>query len=443
MDKYLIRGGQRLSGSVRVHGAKNSALPILAATVLARGQSVIHNCPALSDVFAMADILECLGCATHYEAGSMTVDARALKGTQIPDSLMQEMRSSVLLLGPLLVRSGEAVMCAPGGCALGERPIDLHIKGLTQMGAEMTQEEGALSCKAPKLTGCRILLDFPSVGATENAMLAAVGAEGTTVISNAAREPEIVDLQNFLSAMGARVCGAGSATIVIEGGAPLHGAEYTVMSDRIVTATFLSAVAAAGGELELLGADYRTAAPVISALLEAGCQIQSDDERIAIRRNAPLRAIRPIYTAPYPGFPTDAQPLLMAALCTAAGKTLFVETIFESRFNHVEDLCRMGAEIALGGLRALVRGASQLRGAELCAKDLRGGAALVLAALAAEGVSEVYGVEHIDRGYEALELSLGQLGADISRVKLPQTLAAALRTEPPLERNWMQLPNEA
>jgi UDP-N-acetylglucosamine 1-carboxyvinyltransferase len=426
-----------------VHGAKNSVLPILAATVLARGQSVIHNCPALSDVFAMAEILECLGCDVRYEAGSMTVDARDLFDHKIPDSLMQEMRSSVLLLGPLLVRSGEAVMCAPGGCALGERPIDLHIKGLTQMGAEIAEEGGTLSCTARKLTGCRILLDFPSVGATENAMLAAVGAAGVTVISNAAREPEIVDLQNFLCAMGANVCGAGTANVVIEGGAPLHGAEYTVMPDRIVAATYLSAVAAAGGKVELLGADYRAAAPVIAALLEAGCQIQSDDERVIIRRDAPLRAVGPIYTAPHPGFPTDAQPLLMAALCTAVGKTHFAETIFENRFSHVQDLSRMGADIALCGLRATVHGVSRLQGRELCAKDLRGGAALVVAALAAEGVSELYGVEHIDRGYERLEATMQLLGAEMTRMNLPQTLAAAPPADPSLERNWMQLPNEA
>ena len=426
MDTYLVSGGQRLSGSVRVHGAKNSVLPILAATVLARGQSVIHNCPALRDVFAMVEILECLGCTVRYEAGTMLVDARQLNDCQIPDCLMQGMRSSVLLLGPLLVRSGQAVMCAPGGCALGERPIDLHIMGLTELGAHIMQEGETLFCRAGTLRGCRIVLDFPSVGATENAMLAAVGAEGVTVISNAAREPEIVDLQDFLRAMGAKIWGAGSGSVVIEGGTPLHAAEYRVMPDRIVTATYLAAVAAAGGEAELLGADYRTCAPVIAALAEAGCQIQSTNDSISIRRIEPLRAVRPIYTGPHPGFPTDAQPMLMAALCAAAGETQFVETIFENRFSHVEGLRDMGAEITVDGLRVTVCGVSALRAAEVTARDLRGGAALVVAALAADGKSEIHGLTHIDRGYERLEENLRLLGANISRRYAAEDLAASI-----------------
>jgi UDP-N-acetylglucosamine 1-carboxyvinyltransferase len=420
MDTYVVKGKKPLMGSVSVHGSKNSVLPILAATILARGESVIHNCPALRDVFAMAEILECLGCRVSYQEGSMTVDASELTRCAISDCLMQEMRASVLFLGPLLARTGEAEICYPGGCALGPRPIDLHIKALRELGAETTDRDGRLICRAGRLTGRKIVLDLPSVGATENAMLAAVGAVGTTVICNAAREPEIVDLQEFLKSMGAKVWGAGGSTVVVEGGAPLHPGEYTVMSDRIVTATYLAAVASAGGEMELLGADYRTVAPVIAALMEAGCAIQSMGNRIWIQSHEPLRGIRPIYTAPYPGFPTDAQPVLMAALAGGAGKTEFVETIFENRYSHVEGLCRMGADIRVDGIRATVRGCA-LQGAKVEAYDLRGGAALVVAALGADGESSIGGLGYIDRGYEALEDTLHSLGADIIRFRESDT----------------------
>lgn len=416
MDTYVVTGKKPLMGSVSVHGSKNSVLPILAATILARGESVIHNCPALRDVFAMAEILECLGCRVNYQAGSITVDASELTRCDISDCLMQEMRASVLLLGSLLARMGEAEMCSPGGCALGPRPIDLHIKALQELGADITDRDGRLICRAGKLAGQKIVLELPSVGATENAMLAAVGAVGTTVICNAAREPEIVDLQEFLKSMGAKVWGAGGATIVVEGGMPLRPGEYTVMSDRIVTATYLAAVASAGGEVELLGADYRTVAPVIAALLEAGCAIQSLGNRIWIQSRGSLGGVRSIYTAPYPGFPTDAQPMLMAALAGGTGKTEFVETIFENRYSHVEGLRRMGADIQVDGIRAAVRGC-ELRGAELVAHDLRGGAALVVAALGAEGESKIGGLGYIDRGYEALEATLCSLGADMIRTR--------------------------
>ena len=420
MDTYVVTGKKPLMGSVSVHGSKNSVLPILAATILARGESVIHNCPALRDVFAMAEILECLGCRVKYQEGSMIVDATDLSRSDISDCLMQEMRASVLFLGPLLARTGEAEMSCPGGCALGPRPIDLHIKALEELGADIADRDGRLICRAARLSGRKIVLELPSVGATENAMLAAVGAQGTTVICNAAREPEIVDLQEFLKSMGAKVWGAGGATVVVEGGVQLHPGEYTVMSDRIVTATYLSAVASAGGEVELLGADYRTVAPVIAALTEAGCAIQSLGNRIWIQSHTPLRNIRSIYTAPYPGFPTDAQPVLMAALAGGTGKTELIETIFENRFSHVEGLCRMGADIQVDGIRAIVRGCA-LHGAELEAYDLRGGAALVVAALGAEGESRIGGLGYIDRGYAALEDTLCSLGADIFRFREPDT----------------------
>ena len=415
-DTYYITGGEPLYGSVPIHGAKNSVLPILAATILAKGESVIHNCPELSDVFAMAEILECLGCQVHWEKGTMTVDATNLIDWQIPDALMQEMRASVLFLGPLLARTGEASMCCPGGCALGLRPVDLHIKALEKLGAVISMaDDGRLQCRTRGMQGRKIILELPSVGATENAMLAACGAAGTTVIANAAREPEIVDLQGFLRAMGARVWGAGGATIIVEGGRPLHPATYTVMPDRIVAATYLSAVAAAGGEAELRGADARTIAPVISSLTEAGCHIRSHNQGIWIQSKELLRGIAPVYTAPHPGFPTDAQPMLMAALAGGVGRTVFVETIFTSRYSHVQGLCQMGADIKEEGIRATVEGVALLHGANVEAKDLRGGAALVVAALGAEGRSRISGLSNIDRGYENLDVNLRALGADIVR----------------------------
>jgi UDP-N-acetylglucosamine 1-carboxyvinyltransferase len=432
MDTYFVTGGKPLYGSVPIHGSKNSVLPILAATILARGESVIHNCPALSDVFAMAEILECLGCRVNWEAGTMTVDATDLIDHQIPDCLMQEMRSSVLFLGPLLARVGEAVMCCPGGCALGPRPIDLHIRALERLGARVVEEQGRLVYRAKRLYGRRIMLDFPSVGATENAMLAACGAQGNTIICNAAREPEIVDLQGFLRSMGARIWGAGGSTVFIEGGVTLHPGEYTVMPDRIVAATYLSAVAAAKGEAELLGADVKTVAPVIAALTEAGCHIRSTGSQIWIRSKDPLKGIRPIYTAPYPGFPTDAQPLLMAALAGGTGKTLFVENIFTNRYSHVEGFCQMGASISIRGREAEVEGTLFLHGAQLEARDLRGGAALVVAALGAQGDSQISGLQFMDRGYENLEGDLTALGAQIIRIKSGVDLQEELHIEEPM-----------
>lgn len=436
MDTYFVTGGKPLCGSISVHGSKNSVLPILAATILARGESVIHNCPALSDVFAMAEILECLGCRVRWEAGTMLVDATNLVEYKIPDNLMQEMRSSVLFLGPLLARAGEAMMGCPGGCALGPRPIDLHIRALERLGAGVTDEDGRLICRAKRLFGRRIMLDFPSVGATENAMLAACGAHGNTIICNAAREPEIVDLQGFLRSMGARIWGAGGSTIFVEGGVPLHPGEYTVMPDRIVAATYLSAIASAKGEAEIVGADVRTVAPVIAALTEAGCDIRSTKNRIWIRSKEPLRGIRPIYTAPHPGFPTDAQPMLMSALAGGIGNTTFIENIFTNRYSHVEGLCRMGASIRVQGRQAEVEGNLFLRGARIEARDLRGGAALVIAALGAQGDSQISGLQYIDRGYENLDEELKQLGAQIVRigteeerqdnVMLEETLVAVL-----------------
>ena len=417
MSHLEIRGGVPLSGRLRVQGAKNSVLPILAAALLAPGQSILHNCPRLSDVEATGKILRLLGCGVEREEKTLLVDASQPTGWTIPDPLMREMRSSVIFLGAMLARLGRAELSYPGGCELGPRPIDLHLAALRSLGAEIVEEQGRLRCTVGSgLVGRELCLSIPSVGATENAMLCACGAEGVTVICNAAREPEIVDLQAFLRALGADVRGAGTSVITVRGKKPLHGGEHTVMPDRIVAATLLTAVAAAGGEAELLGIDYRQLSTVTAVLTEAGCRIRSGSDSIHICREAPLRGVRPIRTAPYPGFPTDAQPPVMAALCRGTGTTVFVENMFESRYRHVDELSRMGADIRVEGKVAVVCGVERLHGAALQAADLRGGAALVVAALGAEGRSEITGLHHMDRGYYGLEDTLRGLGADIVRV---------------------------
>lgn len=415
MDTYLIEGGRRLSGSVTVHGAKNSVLPILAATLLTNGTSVIHNCPDISDVTASIAILEHLGCSVKREGGTITVDARVLKCCDVPDHLMREMRSSVIFLGAVMARAGEASMCCPGGCELGPRPIDLHLAALRSLGANVEERGGYLHCTGDSMSGAEITLSIPSVGATENAMLAACGAEGITTINNAAREPEIADMQGFLQAIGVRVEGAGSSMITVEGRVPLHDGEYTIMPDRIVAATYLTAVASAGGEVKLLHTDYRHLSTVTAALAEAGCRISSGKDFISIRRDERLKSVRAIRTAPYPGFPTDAQAPLMAALAQSEGTTVFVENIFESRYRHVDELVRMGASIRVEGRVAVVCGVPMLHGASVQCSDLRGGAALVVAALGAEGKSSLTGLHHMDRGYYDLEGALSSIGADIKR----------------------------
>ena len=417
MSAFLVEGGRRLSGAVHVHGAKNSVLPILAATLLSGGQSVIHNCPCLSDVDASLAILNHLGCRTAREGDTVTVDSSTMDRTDVPDALMREMRSSVIFLGAILARAGRASLSRPGGCELGPRPIDLHLAALRAMGAEIRVEGGNLLCDCGKgLSGADITLAISSVGATENAMLAACGCRGSTTIFNAAREPEIVDLQRFLCAMGVRMEGAGSSTITVEGGCTLHDCEHTVMSDRIVAATYLAAGAAAGGTVEVVDVDYRQLSTVTSVLREAGCTLHSGRDFIRLTADRPLQGVRPIRTAPYPGFPTDAQPPVLAALCRGEGTTVFVETIFENRFRHVSELARMGADIRVEGRVAVVCGVPALHAAPVEAADLRGGAALLVAALAAEGESRISGVKHIERGYDHVEAALSSLGAAVRRV---------------------------
>ena len=415
MSVMYIRGGTPLEGKIAVHGAKNSVLPILAACLLAREPVTLHNCPKLTDVSAALNILRRLGCQVNQEGHTVVVDPAGANGSSISEEQMRTMRSSIIFLGPLLARTGEAHLSYPGGCELGPRPIDLHLSAIRAMGCEVTEERGIHCMGRP--SGGDVQLALPSVGATENAMLCAVGGEGTTTITNAAREPEIGDLQSFLNSLGANVRGAGSSTITVEGGRPLSGGEYTIMGDRIVAATLLSAAAAAGGRVRLSGVDWRHLATVLSVFHQAGCRVVSRLEYVELERDRdkPLKGVPTIRTAPYPGFPTDAQAPVMAALAASQGCTLFVETMFDSRYRHVPELMRMGADITTEGRVALVRGVEQLHGARVEASDLRGGGALAAAALGAEGTSVLSGLHHIDRGYEGLEEMLRALGADVER----------------------------
>lgn len=415
MSVMYLRGGTPLEGELTVHGAKNSVLPILAACLLARGTVTLHNCPQLTDVTAALGILRRLGCRVEQRGHTITVDPTGAAGSAISEEQMRSMRSSIIFLGPLLARTGEAHLTYPGGCELGPRPIDLHLDAIRAMGCEVSENRG-IHCQGYPLGG-EVQLALPSVGATENAMLCAVGASGPTTITNAAREPEIGDLQSFLNSLGANVRGAGSSTVTVEGGRALSGGEYTVMGDRIVAATLLSAAAAAGGRVRLSGVDWRHLATVLSVFHQAGCRVESRLEYVELERDrdTPLKGVPTIRTAPYPGFPTDAQAPVMAALAASQGCTLFVETMFDSRYRHVPELIRMGADITTEGRVALVRGVERLHGARVEASDLRGGGALAAAALGAEGTTVLSGLNHIDRGYEGLEGMLQALGASVER----------------------------
>jgi UDP-N-acetylglucosamine 1-carboxyvinyltransferase len=416
MSIIRIVGGNPLEGTVSIHGAKNSVLPIMAASLLAEGETILHNCPNLSDVDAAIRILVHLGCRVWRDGEKVAVDSSTLDKSEIPHELMREMRSSVIFLGAILARHGEAVLSMPGGCELGPRPIDLHLKGLRDMGAEIYEEGGNIICKAKKLQGCRINLDLPSVGATENIMLAASRCEGTTIITNAAREPEIWDLQNYLRRLGVKVSGAGTSVVTIEGHGPARSAEHWVIPDRIVSATYLAAAASSRGHILLENVVPAHFATVTDALSEMGCDITVGRSTVEIKAPRRLKAGRPIITRPYPGFPTDAQPPLMAASLTAEGTTVFVENIFENRYRHAHELRRMGADIKIEGRVAIVSGVDRLFGAPMTATDLRGGAALIVAALGAEGVTDLSGVAHIDRGYDDIVGALSSLGANIMRI---------------------------
>ncbi|MBQ5969539.1 MAG: UDP-N-acetylglucosamine 1-carboxyvinyltransferase [Clostridia bacterium] len=416
MESIVVRGGRPLNGTLRVQGSKNSALPILAACVLTDGVCVLNNCPVLTDVGAAVKILRCLGCRVTRAGHTLTVDARDVSCDCIPFALMREMRSSIVFLGAMLSRLGRAKLCAPGGCEIGARPIDLHLAALRTLGVQVTDCDGALDFRVTKrLRGAVIRLPFPSVGATENVMLAAVFADGQTTVLNAAREPEIEDLARFLNACGCRVHLCAGGTVVINGVRRAHGAEHTVIPDRIAALGTMAATAACGGDVTLTDVVPAHFQSVHRVFLRAGCRLDVKADTLRIRSDGRLRAVGTICTLPYPGFPTDAQAAVMAMLCTAKGTSRMTETIFERRFNHVPQLQRMGAHIKIKGNAAVISGVTRLHGAAVCAGDLRAGGALVAAALAAEGVSTITGVHHIDRGYEDPEGQLRMLGADIER----------------------------
>lgn len=417
MGSIIINGGKRLEGEIEVQGSKNSSLPILAATVLIDGISVIHNCPELSDVDAAIRILEHLGCRVKREKNTLTVDSRNISCYNIPEELMREMRSSIVFLGSILGRTGKAEMSSPGGCDIGLRPIDLHLSSLKALGAEIDERHGYISCSMPKANGTVISLSFPSVGATENIILACALSKGRTVILNAAREPEIEDLARFLNKAGCKIDVGTHGTVIIDGVSSAHSCEHRVISDRIVALTYMSAVCAAGGDVLLKEVDTSSFLTVLPVFESAGCGVEDKGDSLRITMKTRPKGVRDIRTLPYPGFPTDAQAPVMAMLAVAKGTSVIVETIFENRFKHVGELARMGAKIKIEGRVAIIDGAERLYGARVNCTDLRGGGALVVAGLAARGTTVIDSVGHIDRGYEKIEEKFKLLGADISRIR--------------------------
>jgi UDP-N-acetylglucosamine 1-carboxyvinyltransferase len=418
VERYVIQGGIALTGSLNVQGAKNSALPIIAACLLGTGASILDNVPPLSDVAVMSQIMETIGAKITWTGENrLRVDCTELDNWAIPDCLMRRMRSSFIVVGPLLGRLGRVRVTYPGGCAIGTRAIDLHLQGLKKLGAKITTgPSGQIEFQASQLGGAFIDLDIPSVGATENILMTAVTAQGTTVINNPAREPEIIDLQCFLNKMGAKVTGAGGDQIVIQGVNRLVPASHEIISDRIVAGTLLVAAAVTGGRITLTKVVPAHLSVVVAKLAEMGAAIEVGEDYITLYAPERLKSVEKIITAPYPGFPTDMQPQFMAALASAQGVGVLTEKIFDGRFKHIDELRRMGANISVDGRTAIIRG-ERLRGASVEATDLRAGAALAIAALAAEGVTSISGVQHIDRGYVALEAQLAALGAQISREK--------------------------
>ncbi|OAB42697.1 UDP-N-acetylglucosamine 1-carboxyvinyltransferase [Paenibacillus antarcticus] len=415
MDKLVIEGGKTLSGTVRIHGSKNAALPILAACMLADGIVHLHNVPRLLDIEVMMNILNRLGCQTQHEQEMVIVDTSTANSFHVPEDLMKQMRSSIFLMGPLLARFGEVTIYQPGGCAIGERKIDLHLKGLRLLGAVIEEQDQQILCKASKLVGADIHLDFPSVGATENIMMAAAMAEGTTVITNAAREPEIQDLQNFLNQMGASIIGAGTDTITIQGVKKLSPCTYEIIPDRIVAGTVMIAAAATRGNVTLTHCNSSHLTSLIHVLKRAGVQIGVCNDIMTVSCMGRPKAVERIITSPYPSFPTDLQSQVMVLLTLSDGFSVMKETVFEGRFKHVDELTVMGADISIDLNYAFIRGVQRLYGATVEATDLRAGAALVIAGLAAQGKTIVEQVHHIDRGYDHIEQLFQKLGADIHR----------------------------
>ena len=426
MDQIVIRGGNRLSGRIPISGAKNSALTLLPCALLTDEPLTLRNLPRLADIDGFGHLLNQLGCSTTIEGSRpedfgrvMTARATTVTSTMAPYDIVRKMRASILVLGPLLARMGEATVSLPGGCAIGNRPIDLHLKALEAFGAEMEMASGYVKAKAPggRLPGGKIHFPVVSVGATENALMAASRAKGTCIIGNAAREPEIIDLCNCLVAMGVKIDGIGTETLTVEGVDRLHGATYRVMSDRIEAGSYACAVMATGGEVDLVGANAAEMAATIDALEESGAKVEAYSGGIKVSHEGRPKGIT-LSTAPYPGFATDMQAQFMAMLALAEGTSVLTETIFENRYMHVPELARMGADIAVKGRSAVVRGVAELSGASVMATDLRASMSLIIAGLAASGETQVSRIYHLDRGYERLEEKLAAVGADIERVSL-------------------------
>ena len=416
MDKIVIRGGRRLRGQVAVGGAKNAALPIMLAGLLTADECVFHNVPDVVDVRTTLGLLRHLGAQAEQSGSSVRIRAERLARLEAPYDLVRTMRASFLALGPLLARYGRARVSTPGGCAIGSRPVNLHVDGLRRLGAEVQLVEGYADAETKELRGARINLEIPSVGATEHLMMVATLAKGTTVIEHAAREPEVIDLAGALTSMGARISGAGEDVITIEGVETLRGTEYTVIPDRIEAGTFMMAAAITGGDIDVIGATCTHLEPVVAKLRESGVDVRPHETGVRVLGDGRLRSID-VKTMPYPGFPTDLQAQIMAALALAEGRSVISETIFENRFMHVLELNRMGANIKVEGNNALVSGVEALSGAPVMATDLRASVSLVLAGLAASGQTEVHRVYHLDRGYTRIEEKLSALGADVKRVK--------------------------
>lgn len=414
MDRLLVTGGTSLQGSVPIAGAKNSALKLMAATLLAEGRSTIHNVPRIQDCVTMVEVLEHLGAGAAWKDGTLVVETSEVQPRETPYELVSRMRASILVLGPLLARFGRARVAMPGGCNIGSRKIDLHVRGLEKMGARFTSEHGYLEARTDGLRGAVITLDFPSVGATENALMAAVAARGTTVIENAAREPELSDLASFLTEMGARIDGVGTPTVEIEGVDVFTPVEHTVIPDRVEAGTFAIATCATGGSVVLEGARGDHMDLVFAKLADAGADVLATEAGMAISMQERPKAVD-LVTLPYPGFPTDLQPQMMALLAAAEGTSIVTENVFESRFMFVDELNRMGADIRTEGHHAVIRGVEHLSAAPVRALDIRAGAALVIAALATNGVTEIEDMYHVDRGYQDFESKLTRLGAVVRR----------------------------
>ena len=412
MPKYIIKGGKKLQGTVKISGSKNASLPIIAASILNGGKTTLYNVPNIHDTQMMFEILKGLGCKVEKKNNKIIIDSSKLNKFEIPEDLMHQMRSSVILAGSLVGKYKKAIFSYPGGCDIGARPIDLHLKSFEQLGIAIEKEYGQIKCTAEKIVGKQINLDFPSVGATENIILASVLSEGTTTIINAAREPEIVDLQNFLVKMGAKIKGAGSNQIVINGVQQLKDVSYNIMPDRIEAGTFLCLAAMVGGNITLENVNPNDITPVIAKLEEAGCDIKTEKNKIQINSPKKIKPLE-IKTMPYPGFPTDMQSIFVSLLTIAKGTSIMIETIFENRYKYAQELIKMGAKITVEGRSAIVKGTRKLYGANVKATDLRGGAALVIAGLSAKGKTTIENIDYILRGYENFDKKLRSIGGEI------------------------------